>query len=105
MVSINRNFWIDILSKIFIILDTLDDKEDKDKKFNSFDISSSGKVLCAGTNRFEEDSFLLFWDIRKSELAGGFWESHMDDITQVSWAKFKRGKLYNERVIRNSFIS
>ncbi|XP_045474346.1 WD repeat-containing protein 89 [Harmonia axyridis] len=75
--------------------DTLDDKEDKDKKFNSFDISSSGNVLCAGTNKFEEDSFLLFWDIRKSELAGGFWESHMDDITQVKFHPSDSNKMFS----------
>ncbi|MBN3317230.1 2A5E phosphatase, partial [Atractosteus spatula] len=32
--------------------------------FCSFDVSPSGAVLCAGTERLEEDSFLVFWDAR-----------------------------------------
>ncbi|XP_044753723.1 WD repeat-containing protein 89 [Coccinella septempunctata] len=73
--------------------DTSDDE--KNKKFNCFDVSSCGRLLCAGTDRYEDDSFLLFWDIRKSQLAGGFWESHMDDITQVKFHPSDQKKMFS----------
>lgn len=56
----------------------------KNKTFSCFDISSNERVLTAGTELFDGDAFLLFWDIRNNELLGGYWESHTDDITQVN---------------------
>ncbi|OCT68480.1 WD repeat domain 89 L homeolog isoform X1 [Xenopus laevis] len=59
--------------------------------FISFDISCNDFVVCAGTEKVEEDSFLVFWDARynsgnKSALQdplGVYAESHFDDITKV----------------------
>nr|XP_015205542.1 PREDICTED: WD repeat-containing protein 89 [Lepisosteus oculatus]XP_015205543.1 PREDICTED: WD repeat-containing protein 89 [Lepisosteus oculatus]XP_015205544.1 PREDICTED: WD repeat-containing protein 89 [Lepisosteus oculatus]XP_015205545.1 PREDICTED: WD repeat-containing protein 89 [Lepisosteus oculatus] len=58
--------------------------------FCSFDVSPSGAVLCAGTERLEEDSFLVFWDARMAGSGAGggaplgvYSESHSDDVTQV----------------------
>ncbi|KAL3289227.1 hypothetical protein HHI36_003661 [Cryptolaemus montrouzieri] len=73
--------------------DTTDDKEDKDRKINCFDISLNGRIICAGTDAFEGDAFLLYWDIRKSKLIGGFWESHRDDITQVKFHPTETNKM------------
>lgn len=52
----------------------------------SFDLSCCDTVLCAGTAQVnQEDSFLVFWDVRKqgARLLGVYSESHSDDITQV----------------------
>lgn len=52
----------------------------------SFDLSCCDTVLCAGTGQDDqEDSFLVFWDVRKqgAGLLGVYSESHSDDITQV----------------------
>ncbi|KAM5129690.1 WD repeat-containing protein 89 [Mantella aurantiaca] len=57
--------------------------------FISFDISGNDLVVCAGTEKVEDDSFLVFWDARYSskgdsrEPLGVYSESHNDDITQV----------------------
>ncbi|XP_063804742.1 WD repeat-containing protein 89 [Pseudophryne corroboree] len=57
--------------------------------FISFDISCNDLVVCAGTEKVEDDSFLVFWDARYSsdskskEPLGVYSESHNDDITQV----------------------
>ncbi|XP_053331123.1 WD repeat-containing protein 89 [Spea bombifrons] len=58
--------------------------------FISFDISCNDLVLCAGTEKEEEDSFLVFWDARapngkfaSKDPLGVYSESHNDDITQV----------------------
>lgn len=46
-------------------------------------MSKSGHFLCAGTELFEGDAFLVFGDARSGKVLGGYWESHSDDITQV----------------------
>lgn len=53
------------------------------KPFSCFDVSSNERLICAGTDLYEGDSFLLFWDVRNTKLLGGYWESHMDDVTKV----------------------
>lgn len=53
------------------------------KPFLSFDLSKSGHFLCAGTELFDGDAFLVFGDARTCKVLGGYWESHSDDITQV----------------------
>ncbi|XP_049831952.1 WD repeat-containing protein 89 isoform X2 [Schistocerca gregaria] len=52
------------------------------KPISSFDFSSDENFGSAGTELFDGDAFVLFWDIRTSKLLGGYWESHTDDITQ-----------------------
>jgi hypothetical protein len=54
------------------------------KPLSDFDIASNGRFICGGTELIHEDAFLLFWDVRSTDLLGGYWESHTDDITQVS---------------------
>ncbi|XP_073426973.1 WD repeat-containing protein 89 [Dendrobates tinctorius] len=57
--------------------------------FISFDVSCNDLVICAGTEKVEDDAFLVFWDGRYSlntkskEPLGAYSESHNDDITQV----------------------
>ena len=31
------------------------------------------------------DSFLLFWDVRKPNLLGGYWDTFGDDVTEVKF--------------------
>ncbi|XP_018909071.2 WD repeat-containing protein 89 isoform X1 [Bemisia tabaci] len=57
--------------------------DDKLKPITSFDINCDNRVLCAGTELVDGDAFLLFWDIRTTNLLGGYWESHTDDVTQI----------------------
>lgn len=59
--------------------------------FISFDVSCNDLVICAGTERAEEDAFMVFWDARgctnstssTKEPLGAYSESHSDDITQI----------------------
>ncbi|XP_056282467.1 WD repeat-containing protein 89 [Pseudoliparis swirei] len=61
-------------------------KGDASHSYCSFDLSCGDTLLCAGTEQVDgEDSFLVFWDVRKpgGGLLGVYSESHSDDITQV----------------------
>ncbi|NXF81349.1 WDR89 protein, partial [Sclerurus mexicanus] len=59
--------------------------------FISFDISCSDLIVCAGTEKVEQDAFLVFWDARgitdcassAKEPLGVYSESHNDDITKI----------------------
>ncbi|GCC39262.1 WD repeat-containing protein 89 [Chiloscyllium punctatum] len=60
--------------------------------FISFDISCNDLVICAGTEKVEEDTFMVFWDARtvtntdshgSQESLGVYSETHNNDITQV----------------------
>jgi len=55
------------------------------KPLRSFDVDSSDRVLCAGSELIINDAFLLFWDIRHHKSLGGYWQSHSDDINMVSF--------------------
>ncbi|KAL8168815.1 UNVERIFIED_CONTAM: hypothetical protein K2H54_018236 [Gekko kuhli] len=59
--------------------------------FISFDVNCNDLIVCAGTEKVNEDAFMVFWDARggtnsipsgESPL-GGYSESHSDDITKI----------------------
>lgn len=56
------------------------------KPISCFDVSADQKFVCGGTPLVEADSYLLFWDSRKSSVLGGYWETHTDDITQIKFS-------------------
>jgi WD40 repeat protein len=71
-------------------------RSDSTHSYCSFDVSCSDRVLCAGTEQIEEESFLVFWDARMVQgggesgskmggLLGVYSESHSDDITAVKF--------------------
>ncbi|GAB6025749.1 hypothetical protein CHUAL_011731 [Chamberlinius hualienensis] len=62
-----------------------DDSKQRLKPLCSFDINCQESHLCAGTEQMIMDAFVLFWDLRNPELLGGYWDSHTDDITSVSF--------------------
>ncbi|KAM6171173.1 WD repeat-containing protein 89 [Erethizon dorsatum] len=59
--------------------------------FISFDISCNDHVICAGTEKVDDDALLVFWDARINSEAlsttrdplGAYSEAHSDDVTQV----------------------
>ncbi|XP_023559566.1 WD repeat-containing protein 89 isoform X2 [Octodon degus] len=59
--------------------------------FISFDINCNDHVICAGTEKVDDDALLVFWDARVNSEAlsttrdplGTYSEAHSDDITQV----------------------
>lgn len=59
--------------------------------FISFDVSCTDLIVCAGTEKVEKDTFLVFWDARgitdcasaTKEPLGVYSESHNDDITKI----------------------
>ncbi len=54
------------------------------KPLTALAASGSGNLICAGTEKVQSDTFLLFWDPRQdSGLLGGYWDSHEDDVTTV----------------------
>ncbi|CAG7824662.1 unnamed protein product [Allacma fusca] len=63
------------------------------KAILSFDVSLNDQVICGGTELADEDSYVLFWDIRSTRLLGAYWESHSDDITTVNFSPVNGNKL------------
>lgn len=59
--------------------------------FISFDINCDDHVICAGTEKVDDDALLVFWDARinsqdlsaTKDPLGAYSETHSDDITQV----------------------
>lgn len=58
--------------------------------FISLDVSCNDTLICAGTEKVEDDAFLVFWDARNpnnisasKQPLGVYFESHNDDVTQV----------------------
>lgn len=61
-------------------------RSDPSHSYCSFDLSCCDTIVCAGTAQVnKEDSFMVFWDVRKQGggLLGVYSESHSDDVTQV----------------------
>ncbi|XP_025832954.1 WD repeat-containing protein 89 isoform X1 [Agrilus planipennis] len=56
-------------------------------------LSPSSTLISAGTELYEGDAFILFWDSRKTTFLGGYWQSHKDDITQVKFHSNDPNKL------------
>uniref|UniRef100_A0A2S2RB18 WD repeat-containing protein 89 n=1 Tax=Sipha flava TaxID=143950 RepID=A0A2S2RB18_9HEMI len=61
-----------------------DETDGSPKPITCFDVSCDGRFIVAGTEVLKDDSFLLFWDIRTTNLLGGYWDTHYGDITQVN---------------------
>lgn len=71
-------------------------KSDPSHSYCSFDLNCSDTLLCAGTEQVnDEDSFLVFWDVRKpgGKLLGVYAESHSDDVTQVRFHPLDKDRL------------
>ncbi|XP_066589682.1 WD repeat-containing protein 89 [Prorops nasuta] len=92
----------DLRAKGRVIAEFKDNSDDgKLKPLTSFDISCDDKLLAGGTEHIGGDAFILFWDIRhsnskansKNNVLGGYWESHMDDITSLSFHSTKKDTL------------
>ncbi|CAI9723557.1 WD repeat-containing protein 89-like isoform X1 [Octopus vulgaris] len=56
-----------------------------DKCLLCLDINSSDSKIAAGTESVEKEVELKIWDRRQNVLLTDFTDSHMDDITQVSF--------------------
>ncbi|XP_001605514.1 WD repeat-containing protein 89 [Nasonia vitripennis] len=92
----------DLRAKGKVIAEFKDNTEDgKLKPLASFDVSCDERLIAGGTEHIGGDAFILFWDIRysnsklngKNNLLGGYWESHMDDITSLAFHPTKRDAL------------
>lgn len=71
-------------------------KSDPSHSYCSLDLSCSDTLLCAGTEQVNnEDSFLVFWDVRKpgGGVLGVYSESHSDDVTQVCFHPRDKNRL------------
>ncbi|CAL7948420.1 unnamed protein product [Xylocopa violacea] len=84
----------DLRAKGKIVAEFKDSTEDgKMKPLCSFDVSCDEKLIAGGTEHIGGDTFILFWDARytnsklndKNNLLGGYWESHMEDVTSLAF--------------------
>lgn len=90
----------DLRAKGKAVAEFKDASEDgKLKPLASFDISCDERLIAGGTEHIGGDTFILFWDIRHTNskidlkgnnLLGGYWQSHMDDVTRLSFHPNKR---------------
>lgn len=55
------------------------------KPLMSFDVSCDGKLLCGGTEKIKNDSFMIFWDVRSPEVLKKYSDFHEDDISHVKF--------------------
>ncbi|KYQ49020.1 WD repeat-containing protein 89 [Trachymyrmex zeteki] len=92
----------DLRAKGKVVAEFKDNTENgKIKPLASFDLSCDERLIAGGTEHTGGDAFILFWDIRqsssklgnKNSLLGGYWESHMDDITCLTFHPAKRNVL------------
>ncbi|CAK9826642.1 WD repeat-containing protein 89 [Anthophora retusa] len=92
----------DLRAKGKVIAEFKDNTEDgKMKPLCSFDISCDEKLVAGGTEHIGGDAFILFWDTRytssklddKNNLLGGYWESHMEDVTSLAFHSSKQDVL------------
>uniref|UniRef100_A0A8C5JXP1 WD repeat-containing protein 89 n=1 Tax=Jaculus jaculus TaxID=51337 RepID=A0A8C5JXP1_JACJA len=58
--------------------------------FISLDVNCKDHVICAGTEKVDDDALLVFWDARMNaqdrstrDPLGAYSETHSDDVTQV----------------------
>lgn len=88
----------DLRAKGKIVAEYKDSTEHgKVKPLASFDISCDERLVAGGTEHVGGDAFILFWDIRhsnskiddKNSLLGGYWESHMEDVTCLAFHSSK----------------
>ncbi|XP_014231232.1 WD repeat-containing protein 89 [Trichogramma pretiosum] len=92
----------DLRAKGKVVAEFKDNSEDgKLKPLASFDLSCEERLMAGGTEHIGGDAFILFWDVRYSNsklngrdnLLGGYWESHMDDVTSLAFHPTKRDAL------------
>lgn len=92
----------DLRAKGKVIAEFKDSTEDgKMKPLSSFDLSLDDRLLAGGTEQVGGDAFILFWDIRqnaskienKNPFLGGYWESHMEDVTCLAFHPKKQDVL------------
>ncbi|XP_016973586.1 WD repeat-containing protein 89 [Drosophila rhopaloa] len=53
------------------------------KSITCFDRNANGRIICCGTNKFQSNVFLVFYDVRERRQMGVYCDSHEDDITSV----------------------
>lgn len=76
-------------------------EDGKMKPLCSFDVSCDEKLIAGGTEHIGGDTFILFWDARytssklgdKCNLLGGYWESHVEDVTSLAFHSSKQDVL------------
>ncbi|XP_011640483.1 WD repeat-containing protein 89 [Pogonomyrmex barbatus] len=92
----------DLRAKGKVVAEFKDNTENgKIKPLASFDINCNERLIAGGTEHTSGDAFILFWDIRHSNskienennLLGGYWESHIDDITCLTFHPVKQNVL------------
>lgn len=81
-----------------------DDSNGALKTFTCIDVNQNSRILCCGTDKIRGDAFLLFFETRQRKLLGGYWESHEDDITNVSFIYKRLQKCLNNVSFRSSSI-
>ncbi|OAD54509.1 WD repeat-containing protein 89 [Eufriesea mexicana] len=73
----------------------------KTKPLCSFDVSCNEKLIAGGSEHIGGDAFILFWDARhtnsklddKNNLLGGYWQSHVEDVTSLAFHSNKQDVL------------
>jgi len=62
-----------------------DDSDTHTKPLLSFDLNNQGQILCGGTERIRQDAFILFWDVRSTNILKSYSDCHDDDVSHVQF--------------------
>ena len=77
--------WDTRQDKVVVEMKDTSDNGGKTRNYNCVAVNPAGLVV-SGTEQIKYESFLVFWDLRQAgKLQGGYWETHCDDITSVSF--------------------
>lgn len=50
-----------------------------------FDVNSNDTILCGGSERLNNDAYIVLFDVRKSSTLATFTDCHRNDLTQVKF--------------------
>lgn len=61
--------------------------------FTCFDVNTNDTILCAGSERLNNDAYIVLFDVRKCSTLTTFTDSHRTDLTQVKFHPSQPHKL------------
>lgn len=73
-----------------------DDTEVIVKPVSCFDVNSENHYICAGSEEFNHEVYLMFYDVRERRYMGGFFESHQEEVTGELNRNFKKTKIQSK---------
>lgn len=81
-VTNGKVYAYDLRSKLAPV-QTFQSEEIPQKPFACFDINANDSIVCAGTEQYAGEAYIVLFDVRQSSPLITYNDSHRDDLTQV----------------------